>query len=113
MSVVREDLEECLTAAEALAMQRNGARVKVAGVITHRQRPGTAKGVHFLNLEDETGLLNIVVLPDVWAEHRQVVRKCPALVIDGRLEFHDGVTNIVARGFEPLGVQTVKSRDFR
>ena len=113
MSFVREDLEECLTAAEALAMQRNGARVKVAGVITHRQRPGTAKGVHFLNLEDETGLLNIVVLPDVWAEHRQVVRKCPALVIDGRLEFHDGVTNIVARGFEPLGVQTVKSRDFR
>jgi error-prone DNA polymerase len=92
---------------------RNQARVKVAGVITHRQRPGTAKGVYFLNLEDETGLLNIVVLPDVWARHRHVVRKSPALIIHGRLEFYDGVTNIVARDFEPIGVQTVQSRDFR
>ncbi len=113
MSFVRDQLSGCLTAAEALEMQRNGSRVKVAGVITHRQRPGTAKGVYFLNLEDETGLLNIVVLPDVWAKHRHVVRKSPALVIHGRLEFHDGVTNIVARDFEPIGVQTVRSRDFR
>ncbi len=113
MSFVRDQLEGCLTAAEALEMKRNGSRVKVAGVITHRQRPGTAKGVYFLNLEDETGLLNIVVLPDVWAKHRQVVRKSPALVIHGRLEYHDGVTNIVARDFDPIGVQTMKSRDFR
>jgi error-prone DNA polymerase len=113
MSFVREQLPDCLTAAETLEMQRHGARIKVAGVITHRQRPGTAKGVHFLNLEDETGLLNIVVLPDVWSKHRQIVRKSPALVIHGRLEFNDGVTNIVARDFEPIGVQTVKSRDFR
>jgi error-prone DNA polymerase len=113
MSFVRDQLDDCLTAAEALEMKRNGSRVKVAGVITHRQRPGTAKGVYFLNLEDETGLLNIVVLPDVWAKHRNVVRKSPALVIHGRLEYHDGVTNIVARDFEPLGVQTVRSRDFR
>jgi error-prone DNA polymerase len=113
MSFVRDQLPDCLTAAETLEMQRHGARIKVAGVITHRQRPGTAKGVHFLNLEDETGLLNIVVLPDVWSKHRQIVRKSPALVIHGRLEFNDGVTNIVARDFEPIGVQTVKSRDFR
>jgi error-prone DNA polymerase len=113
MSFVRSELPDCLTAAEALEMRRNGSRVKVAGVVTHRQRPGTAKGVYFLNLEDETGLLNIVVLPDVWAEHRQVVRQSPALVIHGRLEFHDGVTNIVARDFEPIGITTVRSRDFR
>ncbi len=113
MSFVRDRLDDCLTAAEILDLQRNNARVKVAGVITHRQRPGTAKGVYFLNLEDETGLLNIVVLPDVWAKHRQVVRKSPALVIQGRLEFYDGVTNIVARDFEPIGVQSVRSRDFR
>ncbi|MGH8945913.1 MAG: error-prone DNA polymerase, partial [Acidimicrobiia bacterium] len=113
MSFVRDRLEGCLTAAEALELRRNAARVKVAGVITHRQRPGTAKGVYFLNLEDETGLLNIIVLPDVWARHRHIVRKSPALVIHGRLEHHDGVTNIVARDFEPIGVQTVKSRDFR
>jgi len=113
MSFVRAQLENCLTAAEALEVQRNRARISVAGVITHRQRPGTAKGVYFLNLEDETGLLNIVVLPDIWAKHRLVVRKSPALVIHGRLEFYDGVTNIVAHDFEPIGVQTVKSRDFR
>jgi error-prone DNA polymerase len=113
MSFVRDQMVGCLTAAEALAMERNGSRIKVAGVVTHRQRPGTAKGVYFLNLEDETGLLNIIVLPDVWARHRQVVRKSPALVIHGRLEYHDGVTNIVARDFEPIGVQTVQSRDFR
>jgi error-prone DNA polymerase len=113
MSFVRDQLDDCLTAAEALEVQRHQARVKVAGVITHRQRPGTAKGVYFLNLEDETGLLNIVVLPDVWAKHRHVVRKSPALVIHGRLEYHDGVTNIVARDFDPIGVTTVRSRDFR
>jgi error-prone DNA polymerase len=113
MSFVRDQLDGCLTAAEALEVQRHRSRVKVAGVITHRQRPGTAKGVYFLNLEDETGLLNIVVLPEVWAKHRNVVRKSPALVIYGRLEFYDGVTNIVARDFQPIGVRTVKSRDFR
>ncbi len=113
MSFVREHLGDCLTAAETLALKANRARVKVAGVITHRQRPGTAKGVYFLNLEDETGLLNIVVLPEVWARHRQVVRKSPALIIDGRVEFYDGVTNVVARGFTPIGIQTVRSRDFR
>ncbi len=113
MSFVRDRLEGCLTAAEALELQRNNSRVRVAGVVTHRQRPGTAKGVYFLNLEDETGLLNIVVLPEVWAKHRQVVRRSPALVIDGRLEFYDGVTNIVARDFQPIGIQTVRSRDFR
>jgi error-prone DNA polymerase len=113
MSFVRDQLDGCLTAAEALEVGRNRARVKVAGVITHRQRPGTARGVYFLNLEDETGLLNIVVLPYVWARHRNVVRKSPALVIHGRLEFYDGVTNIVARDFEAIGVQTMRSRDFR
>ena len=94
-------------------MQRHRSRIRVAGVVTHRQRPGTAKGVYFLNLEDETGLLNIIVLPDVWARHREVVRRSPALVIEGRLEYHDGVTNIVARDFQAIGVQTVQSRDFR
>ncbi len=113
MSFVRDRMEGCLTAAEALGVKRHMARVKVAGVVTHRQRPGTARGVYFLNLEDETGLLNIVVLPEVWARHRHIVRKSPALVIHGRLEYHDGVTNIVARHFDPIGVQTVQSRDFR
>ena len=113
MSFVRDQLPDCLTAAEVLAIGRSKPRVKVAGVVTHRQRPGTARGVRFLNLEDETGLLNVIVLPEVWDAHRTVVRKSPALIIHGRLEFYDGVTNLVAHDFEPLGVQTVRSRDFR
>ena len=113
MSFVRDQLGGCLTAAETLDLKANKNGVRVAGVITHRQRPGTAKGVYFLNLEDETGLLNIIVLPDVWAKHRNVVRKSPALIIEGRVEFYDGVTNFVARDFSPIGIQTVKSRDFR
>jgi error-prone DNA polymerase len=113
MSFVRDRLEGCLTAAQVLEEGRSRSRVKVAGVITHRQRPSTSRGVYFLNLEDETGLLNIVVLPDVWARHRNVARKSPAVVIHGRIEFHDGVTNVVARAFEPIGIQTVRSRDFR
>jgi error-prone DNA polymerase len=113
MSFVRDRLDGCLTTAQVLDEGRSRARVKVAGVITHRQRPSTSRGVYFLNLEDETGQLNVVVLPDVWARHRSVARKSPAVVIHGRIEFYDGVTNLIARDFEPLGIQTVQSRDFR
>jgi error-prone DNA polymerase len=113
MSFVRDRLSGCLTTAEVLAGERSRARVRVAGVITHRQRPSTARGVYFLNLEDETGLLNIVVLPEVWARTRHVARRSPAVVVEGRVEFYDGVTNLVAIDFEPIGIQTVQSRDFR
>jgi error-prone DNA polymerase len=113
MSHVRGRLTDCLTVAEVLAGERSRSRVSVAGVITHRQRPSTARGVYFLNLEDETGLLNVVVLPEVWARTRHVARKSPAVVIQGRVEFYDGVTNLVAIDFEPIGIQTVQSRDFR
>lgn len=103
----------CITTAEAMSLQRNGIAVKVGGVVTHRQRPGTAQGVIFFNLEDETGLLNVVVLPDVWQRHREVARKNPGLVIAGVLEYRDGVTNLVARGFTPWPATEIKSRDFR
>jgi error-prone DNA polymerase len=113
MSFVRDRLQGCLTTAQVLEEGRSRARVRVAGVITHRQRPSTARGVYFLNLEDETGQINVVVLPDVWSRHRHVARRSPAVVIQGRVEFYDGVTNLVAREFESLGIQTVQSRDFR
>lgn len=67
----------------------------------------------FFNLEDETGLLNVVVLPPVWAAQREVARKEAGLIIEGRLEYRDGVTNLVAHRFHPLVVEKVKSRDFR
>jgi error-prone DNA polymerase len=113
MSFVRDQLDGCLTASEVVGLARSRPRVRVAGVITHRQRPATARGVRFLNLEDETGMLNVVVLPEVWSRNWDVVRKCPAVIIEGAIEFYDGVVNIVARGFAPLRIQTVQSRDFR
>ncbi|MDP8958337.1 MAG: error-prone DNA polymerase [Actinomycetota bacterium] len=105
--------EGCLTVAEALAGHRNGVSAKVGGIVTHRQRPGTARGVVFFNLEDETGLLNVVVLPEVWQAQRRVARRRVGLVIEGRLEYQDGVTNLVARRFIPWPVEGVRSRDFR
>ena len=103
----------CVSIADVLSMHRMARKVRVGGVVTHRQRPGTAAGVIFFNLEDETGLLNVVVLPPVWAEYKPIARRIPALIVDGMVEYRDGVTNLVARSFEPIEVQTVGSRDFR
>jgi error-prone DNA polymerase len=89
-------------------------RVLVAGVVTHRQRPMTAQGTTFMNLEDETGLINVVVSKGCWARHRKVARGAPALLIRGRLERAEGVINIVAEELTPLPVPAhVASRDFR
>ncbi len=90
------------------------SKVLVAGVVTHRQRPMTAQGVTFMNLEDETGLINIVVSKGCWARHRKVARGAPALLIRGRLERSEGVINISAEELTPLPVgATPGSRDFR
>lgn len=103
----------CLPIMQALEVRRNGVKAKVAGVVTHRQRPGTAAGVIFFNLEDETGIMNIVVLPDIWKANHEVARRHPGLVIDGVLEFRDGVTNLVARSFTPIETDPLPGRNFR
>jgi error-prone DNA polymerase len=89
-------------------------RVIVAGVVTHRQRPMTAQGVTFLNLEDETGLINVVVSKGCWARFRTVARSAPAMIVRGRLERSEGVINVVAEHLDvlPLAAPTA-SRDFR
>ncbi|MFM2073055.1 MAG: error-prone polymerase [Actinomycetota bacterium] len=90
------------------------SRVLVAGVVTHRQRPMTAQGTTFMNLEDETGLINIVISKGCWARHRAVARDAPALLIRGRLERSEGVVNVVAEQLVPLPVSASNaSRDFR
>jgi error-prone DNA polymerase len=90
------------------------AKVMVAGIVTHRQRPATAQGTTFLNLEDETGLINIVCSKGCWARYRRAARAAPALLITGRLEREEAVINIVAERIEPLAVPaTAGSRDFR
>ncbi|WP_282948886.1 error-prone DNA polymerase [Cellulomonas endometrii] len=91
-----------------------GRRVAVAGVVTHRQRPGTAGGVTFLSLEDETGLLNIVCSTGLWQRFRKVARTSRALVVRGRLERADGATNLVAEHLTPMSLKVATtSRDFQ
>ncbi|MGN6609804.1 MAG: error-prone DNA polymerase [Jatrophihabitans sp.] len=90
-------------------------RITIGGVVTHRQRPGTARGVTFLNIEDETGMLNVIIDPVVWQRHRRVAREAGGLLVRGMLErTEDGVINVLAEHVErlPLGLHT-KSRDFR
>ena len=115
VAFIRDELKAagCITIQEALEMRKHGVRARVGGLVTHRQRPGTANGVRFLNLEDETGLLNVIVLPPVWDAHYEIARKSIGMVIEGVLEFRDGVTNFMSHRFEDWPVLAVKSRDFR
>jgi error-prone DNA polymerase len=101
-------IDELLTA-------ETGRRIEVAGVVTHRQRPATASGITFLNLEDETGLLNVICSVGVWGRYRRVAREAPAMVVRGILErSEEGIVNIVADRFEnlPLKARTT-SRNFQ
>ncbi|MBD7950648.1 helix-hairpin-helix domain-containing protein [Oerskovia rustica] len=102
-----------ITVAEAVVHEA-GRRVAVGGVVTHRQRPGTAGGVTFLSIEDETGLLNVICTPGLWQRFRRVARSSPALVVRGRLERADGATNLLAEHLAPLSLQVAsRSRDFQ
>ncbi|MFT4124471.1 MAG: error-prone DNA polymerase [Microbacteriaceae bacterium] len=98
-----------------LATAEPGRRVRVAGVVTHRQRPSTASGITFLNLEDEDGLVNVVCSAGVWQRHRRVARDSRALIVRGILERSlEGVVTLLADAFEPLAtVGMQRSRDFR
>jgi error-prone DNA polymerase len=89
--------------------------VEVAGVVTHRQQPATSKGTVFLNLEDETGLVNVICSKGVWKRFRTVARSAPALRVRGVLEKHQGVTNLVAGRITRLPISladSLRSRDF-
>jgi error-prone DNA polymerase len=100
--------------AARLAGVEENRRVRVAGVVTHRQRPATAGGTTFLNLEDETGLVNVICSRGVWARHRAVATTAPALIVRGRVEKADGVVNVIAEQLERLPIAVSRgSRDFR
>jgi error-prone DNA polymerase len=111
----RERLDELgAVAADGLAMVPPGTRVLVGGVVTHRQRPATASGTTFLNIEDETGLVNVICSRGVWARYRRVARTAAALLVRGRLERAEGVINVIADQLRPLPLAaTTRSRDFR
>ena len=90
--------------AAELVNRRHGAKVTVAGIVTHRQRPETAAGVTFINLEDETGLINVVCTKALWLEHRTVANNAVALLVRGIVETADGAINVLARDMEDLSI---------
>ncbi len=107
-----------------LPRARAGRRVRVAGAVITRQRPGTAKGFVFLTVEDETGIANVIVRPDVYDSHRMSVIEAPFLLIEGVLQQQDGVTSVRAERLYAVGggpavgesaeaMPPVPSRDFR
>jgi error-prone DNA polymerase len=97
MALHREDLAmRGVLRAIDLHRARQGRRVRVAGMVITRQRPGTAKGFVFLTLEDETGIANIIVRPDLFVRDRLVIVEEPFLIIDGVLQNQDGVTSVRA-----------------
>jgi hypothetical protein len=94
---------------------RNGRRVRIAGAVITRQRPGTAKGFVFLTLEDETGIANVIVRPDLFAEQRRAIVGEPYLLIEGTLQIQEGVTSVKAERVVGLsgGGPEPQSHDFR
>jgi error-prone DNA polymerase len=101
----------------------DGARAAVGGLVTHRQQPPTARGVVFLSLEDETGMVNVICPPQVWERHRRMAVVAPALLVEGRIERAGGAgnaggaVNLVATALRPLRLPltsaAIASRDFR
>ncbi|WP_208300507.1 error-prone DNA polymerase [Mycobacterium sp. DL592] len=112
---LREDLDAMgVVPADQLLGVPDGSRVLIAGAVTHRQRPATAQGVTFMNIEDETGMVNVLCTPGVWSRHRKLAQTASALLIRGQVQNATGAVTVIA---ERMGRITMKvssrSRDFR
>ena len=110
-----------LDAQNVLSAKRLGAMpnhlvCKVGGLVITRQRPGTAKGFVFLTLEDETGLVNIIVRPDIYERYRRTIRASQSLIIEGTLQQEYGCIDILMKRCWPLETgattQGVRARNF-
>ena len=110
-------LNGVLTAREAHEIGKDGQPVAVAGLVICRQRPGTAKGFVFLTLEDETGMINIVITPDRFEQHALLISTTPLLLVRGTLQVEQHVVNVRAKQFRALelggGEQHVKGHNYR
>ncbi len=117
MAVLRPALVTgCVRTARELGRLPDRASVEVAGLVIVRQRPETAKGIVFLSLEDETGIANLIVMPDVYERCRTVVRAAPYLVARGRLERSGAVVNVRVESLAPLALAPAighRAREFR
>jgi len=117
---LRGDLDALgVVPAAGLTAVPDESRVLVAGIVTHRQRPGTAGGVIFLGMEDETGLMNVLCTPGLWNRYRAIATTERALVVRGTAQNASGAVTIVADKLTPLHemvaapVAAGRSRDFR
>jgi error-prone DNA polymerase len=103
-------------AANRLEAMPNNLICKVGGMVITRQRPGTAKGFVFLTLEDETGLVNVIVRPDVFERYRRPIKLSQALIVEGKLQKESGCIDLLARRFWPLDTEgttdNVRARNF-
>ncbi len=118
LSFYRAELDRLrVVPASRLAALPNQRYVRVAGLVLVRQRPGTAKGITFVTLEDETGVANLVVHQAIWQRYYEVARRSPAWIAHGRLQSKDSVIHVVVRRLEDLSQQlgslATRSRDFR
>ncbi|NLE80307.1 MAG: error-prone DNA polymerase [Rhodococcus sp.] len=100
--------------ASGLLQVPDGDRVLVGGAVTHRQRPATAGGVTFINLEDETGMVNVVCSAGLWARYRKLAHSAPALLIRGKVQNAEGAVTVVADRMQLMDLRMAsRSRDFR
>ncbi|MDN5687639.1 MAG: error-prone DNA polymerase [Brachybacterium sp.] len=115
MVLVREELAaDGVLSIAGTREAEDSTRIRVGGVITHRQRPATAGNVTFLSLEDETGILNVVCSQGFWVRHRALLRTARAIVLRGIVENRSGAVNLVADDVAPLDLAAAgRSRDFQ
>ena len=118
MSFARDELDQlrCSTA-DQLPELRDGRHVRIAGLVLIRQRPGTAKGITFVTLEDETGSMNLVIFPKVWERFYKVTQTSNAWLVDGKLENRSGVIHVIVGRITDLSSEVdgldIRSRNFR
>ena len=114
MSLRRDDLAlRGVLRASDLHVARQGRRVRVAGMVITRQRPGTAKGFVFLTLEDETGVSNVIIRPDLFDRERMTVIRQPFLLVEGVLQHQDGVLSVKAERLQAIdGAASIDAHDF-
>ena len=112
---LRSDLDAMgVIPAQRLLEVPDGTRVLIAGAVTHRQRPATARGVTFMNIEDETGMVNVLCTPGVWTRHRRLAQTASALLIRGQVQNATGAVTVVAERIGPIRMSVgSRSRDFR
>ena len=114
MKLVRQQLPDVWRATD-LAQAKHGSLIRIAGNVICRQRPGTAKGFVFISLEDETGVSNAIVTPDLFEQARLLITEEPFLAIEGEVQNTDNVVLIKAQKIFPLisdGLVGSESHDF-